>query len=71
MLKIDVEGAEADILEATSDDMLAAVKTACIEWHDNIVPSVRERCLRRLARAGFDWRERVHPWNEGIIFANR
>jgi FkbM family methyltransferase len=71
MLKIDVEGAEGDILEATSDDMLAAVETACIEWHNNIVPGVRERSLHRLDGAGFKWRERVHPWNEGIIFAKR
>ena len=71
MLKIDVEGAEGDILEAASDDMLSNVKTACIEWHDNIVPGVRERCFHRLASAGFRWRERVHPWNEGIIYAAR
>jgi FkbM family methyltransferase len=52
-LKIDVEGAEGEILDATSDEMLANVRTACIEWHNNIVPGVRERCLHRLACAGF------------------
>jgi len=71
MLKIDVEGAEGDILEAASDEMLAQVHSACIEWHDNIVPGVRNRCIARLKSAGFTWRERVHPWNEGIIFAHR
>jgi FkbM family methyltransferase len=71
MLKIDTEGAEGDILEAASDAMLGSVQTACIEWHDNIVPGVRARCLARLRAAGFTYHERFHPWNEGIIFAKK
>lgn len=71
MLKIDVEGAEGDILEAASDAVLASVSNACIEWHDNIVPGVRQRCLKRLEEAGFSFHTRTHPWDEGIIFAGR
>lgn len=71
MLKIDVEGAEGEILEATSDELLANVSTACVEWHDNIVPGVRSRCIERLREAGFRLREHVHPWNQGVLFADR
>jgi FkbM family methyltransferase len=71
MLKIDVEGAEGDILEATSDELLANVSTAFVEWHDDIVPGVRIRCIERLREAGFRVRERVHPWDQGILFVDR
>lgn len=71
MLKIDVEGAEGDILEAASDAVLASVSNTCIEWHDNIVPGVRQRCFKRLEEAGFSFHTRTHPWDEGIIFAGR
>jgi len=71
MLKIDVEGAEGDILDATSDELLAHVNTACVEWHDNIVPGVRIRCIKCLREAGFRISEHVHPWEEGILYADR
>jgi FkbM family methyltransferase len=43
MLKIDVEGAEADILEAASNEMLANVENACIElsWTPDLGPSAK------------------------------
>jgi FkbM family methyltransferase len=71
MLKIDTEGAEGDILERASEEMLCNVQNACVEWHDNIVPGVYERCLRRLTTVGFQLRTRRHPWDEGIFFASR
>jgi FkbM family methyltransferase len=71
MLKIDTEGAEGDILEAASDAVLASVHSACIEWHDNIVPGVFQRCRARLESSGLTIRTRSHPWDEGIIFASR
>ena len=69
MLKIDTEGAEGDILDGASDTVLANVETACIEWHENIVPGVFERCRQRLEDANFVVQTRAHPWNEGIFFA--
>ncbi len=69
MLKIDTEGAEGDILDGASDTVLANVETACIEWHENIVPGVFERCRQRLEDANFIVQTRAHPWNEGIFFA--
>ena len=71
MLKIDTEGAEGDILEAASDAVLGSVQNACVEWHNNIVPGVYERCRKRLEDAGFSLHIRRHPWDEGIIFARR
>lgn len=71
LLKIDTEGAEGDILESASKSALAAVQNAIVEYHDNIVPGVSERCYRVLKAAGFQWRTHVHPWNEGIIYASR
>ena len=71
LLKIDTEGAEGDILEGASKSTLEAVQNAIIEYHDNIVPGVSERCYRVLEASGFKWRTFVHPWNEGIIYASR
>jgi len=71
LLKIDVEGAEGDILEAAADGLLRQAQHMVVEWHDNIVPGVGERCRRRLRDAGFTFSERLHPWNEGILYATR
>jgi len=71
MLKIDTEGAEGDILEGASSSTLASVKNAIVEYHDNIVPGVSERCYRVLKNAGFKWKIFTHPWDEGIIYATR
>jgi FkbM family methyltransferase len=71
LLKIDTEGAEGDILEGASKACLAAVRNAMVEYHDNIVPGVSDRCFKVLRDAGFTWRTFVHPWNEGIIYATR
>jgi FkbM family methyltransferase len=71
LLKIDTEGAEGDILEGASESVLEAVQNAIIEYHDNIVPGVSERCYRVLRASGFKWRTFVHPWQEGIIYATR
>ncbi len=71
LLKIDTEGAEGDILEGASKPALSAVRNAIIEYHDNIVPGVSQRCYDVLQASGFKWHTFVHPWNEGIIYATR
>jgi FkbM family methyltransferase len=71
LLKIDTEGAEADILEGAPEALLRATRMAIVEYHDNICPGASERCRRVLNAAGFQWHERVHPWDEGIIYARR
>jgi FkbM family methyltransferase len=71
LLKIDTEGAEVDILEGASEDVLGATQNAIVEYHDNIYPGAYERCRRVLDAAGFDCRVLVHPWQEGIIYCRR
>ena len=71
LLKVDTEGAEVDILEGASQELLASVKNAIVEYHDNIVPGSFLRCQRILDLAGFQSRVLRHPWNEGIIYAQR
>jgi FkbM family methyltransferase len=71
LLKIDTEGAEVDILEGASTAFLASVRNAIVEYHDNIYPGSLERCQRLLERAGFQCRVLHHPWDEGVIYAQR
>ncbi len=71
MLKIDAEGGEVDILEGASPATLAAVQSAIIEYHDNLVPGAYARCRAILDTAGFTCRVHEHPWQEGIITATR
>jgi FkbM family methyltransferase len=71
LLKVDTEGAEVDILEGASENVLRATQNAIIEYHDNIFPGAFKRCRRVLDAAGFECRVLVHPWKEGIIYAHR
>ena len=71
LLKIDTEGAEVDILEGASRELLDAVQHAIVETHDNIYPGAFNRCRRVLETAGLTCRARMHPWNEAIVYAKR
>jgi hypothetical protein len=71
MLKIDTEGAEGDILEGASREMLQATQHAIVEYHDILCPGVSARVQGILSAAGFECRTHVHPWEEGIIYASR
>lgn len=72
MLKIDTEGAEGDILSGASTATLQRWRNVVLEWHDNLVAGVSDVCRRRLTDAGFRFdSERVHPWNEGILYCVR
>jgi FkbM family methyltransferase len=70
-LKIDAEGAEADILEGASPSTLAAIGCVILEYHEWLVPGVCLRCQRVLSNAGF--RVRVHRANgsQGLIYGWR
>ena len=72
LLKIDTQGAEGDILEGASSEVLAAVQHVVIETHDDIIPGVLTRCRRVLDAAGFTiWRSRQFPRNEVLLYARR
>jgi FkbM family methyltransferase len=56
LLKLDIEGAELDLLESVSDELLKIIEQITVEFHDFIDPSHRPRIrsiLRRLRKHGF------------------
>lgn len=71
LLKMDVEGAEADIMEAASSRSLEKVHQFVLEYHDYLCPNARSRCERVLTSVGF--RCRVRPVNDrqGLLYASR
>lgn len=72
LLKIDVEGAEAEILEGASSKTLAAVQHVIVEYHEYLVPGGAARCQRRLEQEGFSVRLVPDPArNTGMIYADR
>ena len=66
LLKIDVEGAEVDILEGASDSVLHLIRNFIIEYHDAILPGAKLRCVARLQAAGFKCGSRPDPRQPGI-----
>jgi FkbM family methyltransferase len=74
LLKIDVEGAEGDMLEGASCATLARIQQVAIEYHDQIVSGVRARCEAVLTNAGFR-RLAIEPQlsvpGAGILYAMR
>ena len=53
LLKIDAEGAEADMLVAASVGPLDSVEHVAVECHDNLSPRALELCWDRLTQLGF------------------
>ena len=72
LLKLDVEGAEADILEGASTQSLAMIELVVMEYHDFLVPQASARCQRVLRSNGFrcSVRRLKHP-GTGLIYASR
>ena len=71
LLKIDTEGAEADILEGAAEETLARVRQLVLEYHNQLCPDARGRCLRVLGRAGFRCRIRPANAHQGLLYARR
>ena len=67
LLKLDVEGAEVEILEGADDATLARVARVALEYHDFLRPGCRARVERRLVRAGFTHIETVPTAMDGTI----
>jgi len=53
LLKIDVEGAEIEVLEGAHAGVWERIDRVAIEFHDRTRPGCRERCLEVLQRAGY------------------
>jgi FkbM family methyltransferase len=54
LLKIDVEGAEVEILEGADPKIWERIDRIALEFHDRFRAGGRERCLDVLRRAGYN-----------------
>jgi FkbM family methyltransferase len=70
-VKIDVEGAEVEMLESASAATLAIVQEIALEYHDSIVPAARARCEAVLTRVGFVCRTMASSADQGILVGRR
>src|SRR6267378_2169653 len=71
LVKIDTEGAEAEILEGASHAILARIQQFIIEYHDFRVPGSLERCAKVLANNGFGCTVRPTGGAVGLLYAVR
>jgi FkbM family methyltransferase len=69
MVKIDTEGAEADILEGAQPQTLKAVRQFVIEYHEHLGDHALARCERVLSHAGFRCITRPLALNLGLLYA--
>lgn len=73
LLKVDIEGAEFDLFDSTSDAVLQSIAQITVEFHDFIdptqLPSVR-RVHARLAALGFQRINFTHT-NSDVMYVNR
>lgn len=71
VLKIDAEGAEADILEGTPPALLQAVDQVIGEYHESRVPGVLGRSRAALEAAGYVVDARSRPRSGPMFYARR
>jgi FkbM family methyltransferase len=69
LLKMDTEGAEADILEGASTLDLQSIKRIVLEYHDNLCPDAFQRCKRILDGAGFRTESAPINAQQGLLYA--
>jgi FkbM family methyltransferase len=75
LLKLDIEGAEFDLIDATPDDVLCRIDQLTVEFHD-FQPRFRGRHLfeqahRRLERLGFVGAVMSFRTHGDVLFLNR
>jgi FkbM family methyltransferase len=71
LVKLDVEGAELDVLESTSEQTLARIQQLTVEFHQFLHPEMQpriENIKRRLRRLGF-WSLDLSRCNIDVLFA--
>jgi FkbM family methyltransferase len=72
LLKVDAEGAEADILENCPHQCFADILSVALEYHDDLVPQASERCLTVLNEVGYlTERCPARQSDRGMIYAWR
>ena len=76
LLKIDCEGGEYEILDSTSDDLMARIDRVCMEFHELHPSHDHRKLVQRLESCGYDVTVK-RPWFErtfqktGTIWALR
>jgi len=74
LLKVDIEGAEIAMFDATPDDLLRRIGQITVEFHDfedpGQAPAVR-RILSRLAGIGFAVVVMTHRFHGDVLLLNR
>ncbi len=74
LLKVDIEGAEIDMFDSTSDQTLRAIGQITIEFHDFIAPKMAsdvERIKARLSGLGFACIVFTRHFHGDVLFINR
>lgn len=71
LLKMDIEGAEADVLEGASPSSLDRIKQIVLEYHGGLCPRARTRCAEVLSHSGFRIRVRPTDAVHGLLYACR
>ncbi len=69
LVKIDTEGAEADILEGARPQTLRSIRQFVIEYHDMLCEHALARCERVLGDAGFHCITRPVAPQLGLLYA--
>jgi len=73
VVKMDVEGAENEVLLRASEEDLGRIKQLCVEFHDVFAPESRpevDRVRKRLRSLGFAEVNANWPFTDDILFLN-
>jgi len=74
LLKLDIEGAEIEVLDSLSDEELKVLPQLLIEFHDFILPQQLPdiaRCMQRLESLGFITIRATRNYLMDMVFINR
>ncbi len=74
LLKLDIEGAEIEVLDSLTDEELKALPQLIIEFHDFILPQQLPdiaRCMQRLESLGFITIRATRNYLMDMVFVNR
>ncbi len=71
LVKIDAEGAEAEILEGARPKTLQEIWQFVIEYHESLCADALARCIRVLTPAGFRCLTRPVSSDQGLLYARR
>ncbi len=73
LVKIDCEGAEKEIFEHTDPKVFSKIKRFSIEYHEFVVPGIRNQIVNLLKKHGYEVeaKEDVYTKDFGFIYAQK